>query len=289
MKVDNAIILAAGTSSRFAPLSYERPKPLLEVRGEVLIERQIHQLREVGIPDIYVVVGYKADQLAYLEQDFGVHFIHNHEYLSRNNHSSIWAMREVLANSFVCSADNYFTSNPFQADVDDAYYAAVYADGPTHEWCLEEDEDGYICRVHPDGGSDAWYMMGHTFWSEDYSRNYLHILEREYDEPGTADKLWELIYADHLDVLKMRIRRYPADAIHEFDALDELRTFDESYWDDTRSLIIKDIARRLDCTEREIHEIHPVRATNTSADGFTLLAPGGAYTYLYADGSLEKN
>ena len=33
--VDNAVILAAGLSSRFAPISYERPKGLLKVRGEV--------------------------------------------------------------------------------------------------------------------------------------------------------------------------------------------------------------------------------------------------------------
>ena len=38
-KVDNAIIMAAGLSSRFAPLSYEKPKGVLTVRGEVLIER----------------------------------------------------------------------------------------------------------------------------------------------------------------------------------------------------------------------------------------------------------
>ena len=43
-RVDNAVIMAAGTSSRFAPLSYERPKALTEVKGEVLIERQIRQI-----------------------------------------------------------------------------------------------------------------------------------------------------------------------------------------------------------------------------------------------------
>ena len=47
-KVDNAIILAAGLSSRFAPISYEKPKGLLHVRGEILIERQIRQLQESG-------------------------------------------------------------------------------------------------------------------------------------------------------------------------------------------------------------------------------------------------
>ena len=45
MKVNNAIIMAAGrTASRFAPLSFEKPKALIEVRGEILIERQINQL-----------------------------------------------------------------------------------------------------------------------------------------------------------------------------------------------------------------------------------------------------
>lgn len=43
-KVDNAIILAAGASTRFIPLSLEQPKAMFEVRGERLIERQINQL-----------------------------------------------------------------------------------------------------------------------------------------------------------------------------------------------------------------------------------------------------
>lgn len=37
----NAIILAAGKSTRFAPFTYERPKGLFRVKGEILIERQI--------------------------------------------------------------------------------------------------------------------------------------------------------------------------------------------------------------------------------------------------------
>lgn len=46
-KVKNAIILAAGFASRCAPLSYERPKGLFVIKGEILIERQIRQLIRV--------------------------------------------------------------------------------------------------------------------------------------------------------------------------------------------------------------------------------------------------
>ena len=49
-KVDNAIIMAAGMSSRFAPLCYETPKGLLNVKGEKLIEREILQLKEILFP-----------------------------------------------------------------------------------------------------------------------------------------------------------------------------------------------------------------------------------------------
>ena len=62
--VDNAVIMAAGTASRFAPLSFEKPKALIEVKGEVLIERQIRQLKEAGISEIIVVVGYKKESSA---------------------------------------------------------------------------------------------------------------------------------------------------------------------------------------------------------------------------------
>lgn len=42
----NAIILAAGKSNRFALFTYEKPKGLFRVKGDVLIERYIGQLKK---------------------------------------------------------------------------------------------------------------------------------------------------------------------------------------------------------------------------------------------------
>ena len=106
MKVDNAIILAAGTASRFAPLSLERPKALIEVRGEVLIERQIRQLREAGISEIVIVVGYRKEDFSYLTEKYGVILVENPDYLTRNNNSSIFAARKYLKNSYICSSSS---------------------------------------------------------------------------------------------------------------------------------------------------------------------------------------
>ena len=286
-KADNAVIMAAGTSSRFAPLSQEKPKGLIEVRGEILVERQIRQLREAGIGEIFLVAGYQKEQFRYLEKKYNVGIIMNEEYLTRNNHASIQAARSVMGNTFVCSADNYFTRNPFESEVDDAYYAAEFAEGETAEWCMTEDDEGYIDSVRV-GGSNAWYMMGHTFWTREFSRRFLAILDEVYDLPETRNKFWENIFMEHLDVLKMRIRRYPKDLIFEFDTLDELRQFDSSYVEDTRSAILKDLARRLACTESEITSITAFREENNEAAGFRCTVRGINYEYRYADSLIRR-
>lgn len=78
-RVDNAIIMAAGFGSRFVPITYDTPKGLLEVHGEVVIERQIKQLHEAEIFDITIVVGYLKEKFEYLTDKFGEKF-----YITRN-------------------------------------------------------------------------------------------------------------------------------------------------------------------------------------------------------------
>ena len=286
-EVKNAVIMAAGTASRFAPISYERPKALIEVKGEILIERQIRQLQEAGIDDIIVVVGYKKEQFLYLADKFGVKIVENRDYLTRNNNASIYAVKEFLGNTYICSSDNYFSENPFEKEVEDAYYAAVYAPGETKEWCLTEDADGYIDRVKI-GGSNAWYMLGHTFWNDTFSKRFLEILEKVYDSPETKNLLWESIYAQHLDVLKMKIRKYSADVIYEFDTLDELRQFDTSYVNDTRSEIMKEIAKRLSCREADIVDVVSYKTDNNAAAGVQFAVNGMVYRYDFGSREIRK-
>jgi len=285
MKVNNAIVMAAGTASRFAPLSSEVHKALIKVKGEVLIERQIRQLKEAGIDEVIVVTGYKAEQFEYLVEKYGVKLVHNPDYLTRNNNASIWAARDYLKNSYICSSDNYFFNNPFEAEVEDCYYSAVYAEGETNEWCIEE-ENGWIKNVVV-GGKDSWVMLGHVFWSEKFSKKFLSILGAEYDEPETADKLWETIYIDHINELDMKIKKYPSDFIFEFDTLDELREFDTTYIEDTRSAILKELAQKLGVEEKQIIKVKAFKDKNNAAAGFTFEARH-KYKYYYETKELEE-
>ena len=285
-KVDNAVILAAGLSSRFAPISYEKPKGLLSVRGEILIERHIEQLIAAGITDIVVVVGYKSELFFYLEEKYGVQIIINSEYASRNNNSSLMRVRELLGNTYICTSDIYYTSSPFKQYVWKAYYAAEFAEGPTGEWCIYPNRTGRITRVHV-GGDSAWYMTDQAYFDRAFSERFVEILEAEYDDPRTAAKLWEEIYAEHIDELDMEILKLETGTVFEFDTLDALKEFDPLFLENVDIDIFDNIVAVLGCDKSEIRDVYPLKQglTNLSCHFAT---DSGEYVYRHPGVGTEK-
>lgn len=262
-RVRNAVIMAAGLSSRFVPLSYERPKGMLRVRGEVLIERQIKQLLKRGISDITVVVGYKKEYFFYLAAKYGVKILVNSEFAEKNNSWTLWLARKQLGNTYVCSSDDFFTENPFERYVYKSYYASEYVSGPTDEWCLETDPDDRITGVDV-GGRDSWVMLGQVYFDYDFSQRFVPLLEDAVTRPENDGKLWEAIYADNLPSLDMEIRRYPDGVIHEFDSLAELESFDPNFIENVDSEIFDNIVSVLGCSRDEIRDFYPMSQGLTS-------------------------
>ena len=251
--------MAAGTSSRFVPLSVERPKGLVEVKGEILIERQIRQLKEAGIIDITLVVGYKAEMFTYLRDKYAVDIVYNEDFARYNNTSSLIRVIEKLDNTFICSSDNYFPENVFTRESVDSYYSALYAEGKTNEYCLITNTEDQITDVKV-GGHDSWYMVGHVFFNHEFSENFRKLMIKEYCNETTKQGYWEDLYIRYIDQLpKMKINRYQEGDIQEFDSLDELRMFDESYKNDTRSSIVKQICKQLEVEEACVHAFRNIK------------------------------
>ena len=276
-RVENAIIMAAGMSTRFAPLSYETPKGLLVVKGERLIEREIKQLREAGIQKITVVVGYMKEKMFYLADKYGVEIVVNEDYYRYNNCSSLMLVREQLGNTYICSSDNYFVENPFEEYVYRGYYSTVFAEGETDEYCVTETKDGIIKEVTV-GGENKWYMLGHVYFDRAFSEQFVSILENEFKHEAYKLQLWEDYYARHVDTLLLEAKHYSGEVIKEFDSLDELRAFDEHYLMHTNSKILLNICNTLNVTPAEITNIKPLKdgLTNTS---FCFDCKGKAYVY----------
>ena len=63
MKIDKAVILAAGRGTRMRELTAELPKPMIEVRGKPVLQHIIEGLRDAGLRQFLIVVGYRADSV----------------------------------------------------------------------------------------------------------------------------------------------------------------------------------------------------------------------------------
>lgn len=286
-KVENAVILAAGASTRCIPLSLELPKGLFEVKGEKLIDRQIQQLKEAGINDITVVLGYKKEQFYYLEEKFGVKFIINDAFNIRNNIESLYLARKELKNTYVCVSDSYFVENPFSQHEFRTFNAGVSTSEPSNEMYVDLDSNGRIIAME-EGRNQGQVLLGHSFWSKEFSEGFIALAEADREVGKYHSQFWEWLVKDYLDTLPpMYFKEYVANNIFEFDYFEELRKFDTHYLGHTNSEIIRNIKLVFRCDEEDIVDFRNVSKgmTNTS---FIFKIDGVDYIYRHPGDGTES-
>ena len=61
MKIDRAVILAAGRGTRMRELTADLPKPMIQVRGKPVLQHIVEGLRDAGVRKFLIIVGYRAD------------------------------------------------------------------------------------------------------------------------------------------------------------------------------------------------------------------------------------
>lgn len=113
--IKKAVIVAAGLSSRLYPLTLERPKCLLKVCDEEILLRNISLLKKHGIEEIYIVVGYRKNDIIEAVKDDAV-CIFNPYYKYCNNMGSLWFTKFFIKNgSFIyMHADVLFSEKLFK-------------------------------------------------------------------------------------------------------------------------------------------------------------------------------
>ena len=79
-----AIILSAGEGTRMRPLTLTKPKTMLPVAGKPIMQYNIEILRDNGIKDILLIVGYKEDIVKNYFKD-GKEFGVNISYKTQTN------------------------------------------------------------------------------------------------------------------------------------------------------------------------------------------------------------
>lgn len=247
---NNAIIMAAGFGSRFAPLSFKTHKGLLNVKGENLTERQILQLREKGVEEIHIVTGHMAEQFEYLKEKYGVNIIFNPDYNTKNNFASLYHARKYLRNTYILCVDNYLTINPYTDKEEHSWYTIKYTNIPINEYMVTLDENDKIVKMKEFG--TGYYVLGTAYFNSEFSKKFIPILEQAYSDNSKSQCLWEHLLDQNIDVLDMRAKYVENDEVLEFDNLDELREFDEDYKNNTGDACFKIIKDFFKVEEKDI-------------------------------------
>ncbi|MFT3774892.1 MAG: isocitrate lyase/phosphoenolpyruvate mutase family protein [Minicystis sp.] len=92
-----AVILAAGASQGLLPMTAELPKPMLDIKGKTILERQIEVLNACGVKDIAVVRGYKKDAIKLPN----VRYYDNDEFATTNEVTSLFRAGKELSGPFL--------------------------------------------------------------------------------------------------------------------------------------------------------------------------------------------
>lgn len=219
----NAIILAAGFGMRMVPINVEMPKGLLEVRGEVLIERIIRQLHDAGVREIYIVVGFMKEKYEYLIDKFRVELIVNSDYVSKNNIFSLNKASDHLANTYIIPCDIWCRQNPFSRH--ELYSWYMVSD------LLSTESDVRINRkmelVSVASSEDGNAMLGISYLLKEDSLTVMSELDRLCRDRYYDHAFWEeTLYCNHKMIVKAKLVHFPDNV--EINTYEQLREMDSN-------------------------------------------------------------
>jgi len=243
-----AIILAAGLGMRMVPINVETPKALIRVNGEVLIERQINQLHEAGIREIYVVVGFMKEAFEYLMDEFGVELIVNPQYARKNNLHSLRLAQKHLENAYIIPSDIWADCNPFSCN--ELYSWYMVSDLVDNDSTVRVNRKNELVPVGREAGNA---MVGIAYLEGKVSALVRERLCRMDDDPAYRSAFWEeTLYDKDRMILSPKVV-HSADVM-EINTYEQLRELD---WDsdNLKSDVIGLIAGVLSAKPEEIEEI----------------------------------
>ena len=114
-----AVVLAAGEGQRLRPLTYTRPKHMIQIAGKPLLEHLLATLKEAGFKDIVMIVNYKAERI---KEYFGdgskfslkIEYVRQKEIRGTANAFGL-AEKKVSGNFLAVYGDLLITSNAVNA------------------------------------------------------------------------------------------------------------------------------------------------------------------------------
>ena len=289
-KPRRAIILAAGFGMRMVPINLETPKAFLEVAGEPLIERQIRQLHEAGVHEIYVVVGFMKEKFEYLIDEFGVKLVVNRDYAFRNNLYSLALVAKHLSDAYIIPCDIWCAKNPFSAHELYSWYMVSDREDPESDVRVNRRRE-LVAAERPAGGRAVIgnAMIGIAYLQEETARIVRERITELCRDRENDGAFWEkaLYEKDKTEKDKTRsgstrwdrmivpARVVPAEEAVEINTYEQLRELDGGS-NQLKSEVLDVIAQVFHCGTEEITDIEVLKKGMTNRS-FLFTCRGGKY------------
>ncbi len=151
-----ALILAAGEGTRLRPLTSNVPKPLLMVAGRPFLSHVLDALKDLGITDIAILVGWKSDRIREHYKDgseLGLKITYLEQKERMGTAHAIGMTEGIMDSSFMCINGDVVL---FKEDIartihqhessGNAVLTAVRTEDPKRFGVVEE-KDGKLVRL----------------------------------------------------------------------------------------------------------------------------------------------
>lgn len=252
-----AIILAAGFASRLVPINLSRPKALLKIHNELIIERQIKQLKAVGVNEIHIVVGYLKEQFDYLIDKYDVDIIVNPDYAIKNNLYSLYLAREFLFDCYVLPCDIWSANNPFcQYELSSWYMVSTDLSERSY---VRVDSRGQLKRIKNSRGNS---MIGISYLKSHNAKEVIESLEKLCSDSENISKYWEEALFKR-NKMTIDARLVNSEDVKEINTYEDLREMDERS-EDLFSRIIDIITEVMNVKPEEITGIEILKRGMTN-------------------------
>lgn len=266
----NAIILAAGFGMRMVPINTQSPKALIEVNGEILIERIIDQLHEAGITNIYVVIGYMKEEFEYLIDEYGVELIVNEEYAVKNNLHSLALAQKHISNTYIIPGDIWCDRNPFRKE--ELYSWYMVSDLVDNESDVRVNRKMELVKIPEMQGGNS--MIGISYLVGEQAEIVRERLLKYNGQKKYDNAFWEdTLYQGDRMIVQARVVH--ASEVVEINTYEQLRELDEESYH-LRSDAITVICAALKITPSEITDITVLKKGMTNRS-FLFAARGKKY------------
>lgn len=230
--VRTALLLAAGTGSRLAPLTDMSPKCLVPVNEISILKRLIDSLQEHNFNRLVIVVGHQADCIRnFLGTRAGgmeITYIVSPLYKTTNNIYSLWLARKVIDESFLLiESDLVFDPKLLKGML----YPDRIAVGKSHEWMNgttvtinnSQKVKAFHCGTHAHDDTHYKtvniYSLSSATWQRVQERLEWHITN------NLVNGYYETVFADMVkeSILSLTPVFFDSNRWYEIDTIADLR------------------------------------------------------------------